>query len=78
MGIHRWQLTPRSINTAVVQPQQTLKVGKSRGDLTSKIHVAVDAMGLPIEFGISGGEVNDCTAATELLEQLTTTVFFHN
>ena len=78
MGIYRWQLTPRSINTAVVQSQQTLKVGKSRGGLTSKIHVAVDAMGLPIEFGISGGEVNDCTAATELLEQLTTTVFFHN
>ena len=35
-----------------------------------KIHMAVDAMGLPIGFEISRGEVNDCTAAPELLEQL--------
>ena len=47
-------------------------IGKSRGGLTSKIHMAVDAMGLPIGFEISGGEVNDCTAAPELLEQLPT------
>ena len=32
-------------------------IDKSRGGLTSKIHMAVDAMGLPIGFEISGGEV---------------------
>ena len=47
-------------------------IGKSRGGLTSKIHMAFDAMGLPIEFEISGREVNDCTVAPELLEQLPT------
>ena len=45
-------------------------IGKSRAGLTSKIHMAVDAMSLPVDFDITGGEVNDCTAAPDLLEQL--------
>ncbi len=47
-------------------------IGKNRSGLISKIHMAVDSMGLPIGFEILGGEVNDCTAAPELLEQLPT------
>ena len=42
-------------------------IGKSRAGNTTKIHLAVDAYGLPIEFVITGGEVNDCTAAPELI-----------
>ena len=30
---------------------------------TTKIHLAVDGYGLPVEFEITGGEVNDCSAA---------------
>ena len=45
-------------------------IGKSRGGNTTKIHLAVDAYGLPVEFIITGGEVNDCTAAPELITQL--------
>ena len=45
-------------------------IGKSRAGNTSKIHLAVDACGLPIAFDITGGEINDCTAATELIAQL--------
>lgn len=47
-------------------------IGKSRCGLTSKIHMTVDAMGLPIGFEISGGVVNDCITAPELPEQLPT------
>lgn len=32
-------------------------IGKSRGGNTTKIHMAVDAYGLPIEFELTGGEV---------------------
>ena len=38
-------------------------IGKSRAGNTSKIHLAVDAHGLPIEFEITGGQINDCTQA---------------
>jgi hypothetical protein len=38
-------------------------IGKSRAGNTSKIHLAVDAYGLPVEFEITGGQVNDCTGA---------------
>ena len=37
---------------------------------TSKIHLAVDAYGLPLRFEITGGHVNDCTAAPVLIESL--------
>jgi transposase len=45
-------------------------IGKSRAGNTSKIHLAVDAYGLPIEFEITGGQVNDCTVAPELIARL--------
>lgn len=45
-------------------------IGKSRAGNTSKIHLAVDAHGLPVAFDITGGEINDCTAAPELIAQL--------
>ena len=45
-------------------------IGKSRGGKTTKIHMAVDAYGLPIEFLITGGEVHDSKAAPELIDRL--------
>lgn len=45
-------------------------IGRSRGGNTSKIHLAVDAYGLPLRFEITGGQVNDCTAAPVLIEAL--------
>lgn len=50
--------------------KHTEAIGKSRAGNTSKIHLAVDAHGLPVEFSITGGEVNDCTAAPELIAKL--------
>ena len=45
-------------------------IGLSRGGNTSKIHLAVDSYGLPIEFIITGGEVHDSKAANELIDLL--------
>lgn len=45
-------------------------IGKSRAGQTTKIHLAVDAFGKPIEFSITGGQVHDCTAAPDLLDKL--------
>ncbi|MBK8971242.1 MAG: IS5 family transposase [Hahellaceae bacterium] len=51
-------------------------IGKSRAGRTSKIHLAIDAYGLPIAFNITGGEVNDCTEAPGIIESLPGTQFF--
>ncbi len=45
-------------------------IGKSRAGQTTKIHLAVDAFGKPIEFSITGGQVHNCTAAPDLLDKL--------
>ncbi|MBK8972124.1 MAG: IS5 family transposase [Hahellaceae bacterium] len=50
-------------------------IGKSRAGRTSKIHLAIDAYGLPIAFTITGGEVNDCTEALWIIESLPGTEF---
>lgn len=45
-------------------------IGKSRAGLTTKLHLAVDAYGLPNHFEITGGQVADCTVAPDLILQL--------
>jgi transposase len=45
-------------------------IGRSRGGLTSKIHVVVDANGLPIWLGLSGGQAHDNRLCSVLLRQL--------
>jgi transposase len=45
-------------------------IGKSRAGLTTKLHLAVDAYGLPIEFRITGGQVHDSVVAPVLIAQL--------
>lgn len=45
-------------------------IGKSVGGYTTKIHMAVDACGFPIEFQLTGGEVHDSKIAPELIAKL--------
>ncbi|NOV29421.1 IS5 family transposase [Methylomonas sp. ZR1] len=45
-------------------------IGKSVAGNTTKIHMAVDAGGLPIQFSITGGEVHDCKEAPEFVAKL--------
>ena len=43
-------------------------IGSSRGGATTKIHLAVDANGYPIDFEITGGEVHDSQIAPKLID----------
>ena len=45
-------------------------LGRSRGGLTTKIHVVVDAQGLPIRLGLTAGQAHDGQVADRLLDQL--------
>ena len=45
-------------------------IGKSVAGNSTKIHLAVDAMGLPICFTITGGEVHDAKEAQNLINKL--------
>ena len=50
--------------------EESQAIGLSRAGNTSKIHLAVDSHGLPIEFLITGGETHDSKAASELIALL--------
>ncbi|MFD6729439.1 MULTISPECIES: IS5 family transposase [Actinomycetes] len=45
-------------------------LGRSRGGLTSKIHLACDAFGRPLAFTLTGGNTNDCTQFTAVMEAI--------
>lgn len=45
-------------------------MGRSRGGFTSKLHAQVDALGNPLEFVLTGGEVADITVAPQFLEHI--------
>lgn len=45
-------------------------LGRSRGGLTTKIHLLTDALGRPLRFVLTGGEVSDYKAADTLLENV--------
>ena len=42
-------------------------LGRSRGGFSSKIHVLVDALGNPLRFVVTAGQVADVTQAPTLL-----------
>ena len=47
------------------QAQQAL--GRSRGGFSTKIHIVVDALGNPLDFILTGGQVNDITQGPALV-----------
>lgn len=55
--------------------EQETAIGKSVAGNTTKIHMAVDAGGLPIHFSVTGGEVHDCKEAPELVAKLPSVEF---
>ena len=42
-------------------------IGTSRGGKTTEIHMIVDALGNPVHFMLTGGQVHDSAAAVDLL-----------
>ncbi len=49
-------------------------IGVSRGGSTSKIHIAADASGNPIDFEITGGEVHDSQVASKIINKVSSKV----
>ncbi|MEW2548345.1 IS5 family transposase [Streptomyces sp. NPDC047002] len=49
------------------QPWPGEAIGRSRGGLTTKIHLACDARGQPLAFTITAGNVNDCTQFKQVM-----------
>ena len=45
-------------------------MGRSRGGLTTKIHLLADELGVPRSFVLTGGQTRDCTQAIVLLGDL--------
>ncbi|WP_394816836.1 IS5 family transposase [Streptomyces lonegramiae] len=45
-------------------------LGRSRGGLTSKIHLACDGVGRPLALTVTGGNTNDCTQFTAVMEAI--------
>lgn len=52
-------------------------IGRSRGGRTTKIHALTDTACRPIAFLLTGGQVAGCTAADQLLDQLTAADLVH-
>ncbi len=44
-------------------------IGRSRGGLTTKVHLVVDALGLPLAFRITEGQRHDSVPAPELIAE---------
>lgn len=72
---HEWTFIDGSIvkahqhSTGAVRGNETA-IGKSVAGNSTKIHMAVDAMGLPIHFIITGGEVHDSKIAQNLIDKI--------
>lgn len=45
-------------------------LGRSRGGLSSKIHAAVDAAGLPLAFVLTPGQAGDCPRFITVLDKI--------
>ena len=52
--------------------QDTQALGRSCGGFSSKIHAVCDALGNPVTFILTAGQVHDVTQAIPLLEDLNT------
>src|SRR6266540_12515 len=45
-------------------------IGRSRGGLTCKVHLVVDGKGRPLSWALTGGNVNDTTMMTAILDDI--------
>jgi transposase len=72
---HEWTFIDGSIvkahqhSAGAIHGSETA-IGKSVAGNSTKIHLAVDAMGLPIHFIITGGEVHDSKEAQNLIDKI--------
>lgn len=61
---------PHCEATKTVAGIRSPALGRSRGGLTSKIHPACDGSGRPLAFVLTGGNANDCTQCTAVMDAI--------
>ena len=62
---------PVTVKSTLTRPGQEAAIRRWRGDkrgLNSKIHLAVDAHGMPVRMFITDGPTADCSQAARLIE----------
>ncbi len=59
-----------SAGASKISQEEDHAIGRSVAGLSSKIHLAVDSSGNPIDFEITGGEVHDVKVAPGFVEKL--------
>jgi hypothetical protein len=57
-------------NRLFVEDGEDQAIGRSKGGLSTKIHLTVDALGNPLAFFLTGGQVHDLAGADVLLPQM--------
>jgi transposase len=57
-------------HAACISDSGNQAVGRSRGGLTTKLHVVVDGKGLPLRLGITAGQAHDNRLCSTLLSGL--------
>lgn len=62
-------------HSAGASSEEDEAIGKSRGGLSTKIHLAVDSYGFPVHFELSGGQTHDIVHAESLVAQSPVTDF---
>lgn len=67
---HRSPSSARSRGATVKRGADAQGLGRSRGGLSTKIHAAGDALGLPVRLIASPGQRNDIAFAHELIDGL--------
>jgi transposase len=66
-------IPPSSAPTSILPAPKkagSQEIGRSRGGLTTKLHVAVDALGNPLRVILSAGQIADIDHASALIENL--------
>src|SRR5262249_11439855 len=66
----RYVYRPRAQHSACIANNAGQLTGRSRGGLTSKIHVVVDGNGLPVQLGLTAGQAHDNRLCSVLLRYL--------
>lgn len=58
------------LHSAGAEKSRGQEIGRSRGGLTTTLHVVVDALGNPLRVILSGGQLSDIDYAAQLIERL--------
>jgi transposase len=75
-----WEFIDGSIvkahqHSAGIPNKEAQAIGRSVAGNTTKIHMAVDAFGLPIAFQLTGGEVHDAKAAPNFIKDVPIAIY---